>query len=170
MGDGAMRTHLETEHGDAVFQEPLLLRCVLVRLGAKLPTYATDGSAGMDLYAAHDASVYALRPCSIDTGVVLEIPAGYEGQVRPRSGMARKQGLATYLGTCDSDYRGSIGVTLLWSVDVTAYPAPIKIKAGDRIAQLVIMPVPRVELVEAESVEQLSSTSRGASGFGSSGK
>jgi dUTP pyrophosphatase len=135
---------------------------------AVVPTYATDGASGLDLVALEVTP----RPYGADvrTGIAIELPDGYEAQVRPRSGLARR-GWAAVLGTIDSDYRGEIGVTLwhapwrLGGIMRTLHeqmPRP-----GDRVAQLVIAPVSRVELVEAES---LGETGRGAGGFGSTGR
>ena len=138
-----------------------------VRPGAVAPAYMTAGAAGMDLASAADAPV-TLGPgqrAAVPTGLVLEIPEGYEGQVRPRSGLARKHGvtLANAPGTIDSDYRGEV-VVLLVNLGQEAHV----IAPGDRIAQLVIAPVTRVDLVEAEA-DDLSSTDRGSGGFGHTG-
>ena len=130
------------------------------------PKGATSGAAGIDLRAAIERPV-TLSPGErrlVPTGWVLEIPGGWEGQVRPRSGLAMKFGLtvANAPGTIDSDYRGEVGVLLfnLGSEDVV-------IERGDRVAQLVIAPVVTVEI---EVVGELSETARGSGGFGSSGQ
>ncbi len=130
-----------------------------------LPKYQTPLSAGMDLLADLTADV-ALAPMErrlIPTGLSLELPAGYEAQVRPRSGLALKQGLTCLNspGTIDADYRGEVGVLL---INLSAERAVIK--RGDRIAQLVVAPVVQVTLNE---VGALSDTSRGEGGFGSTG-
>ncbi len=134
--------------------------------GLPLPAYATDGSAGMDLRAAVTEPV-RLPPQAralVPTGLCLEIPPGFEGQVRPRSGLAVRQGLTVLNtpGTIDSDYRGEVQVILinLGSEDVV-------IARGDRIAQLVVAPVARAELLE---VGTLAHSDRGAGGFGHTGK
>jgi dUTP pyrophosphatase len=101
------------------------------------------------------------RAC-LPSGIAVEVPPGYEGQVRPRSGLARKFGVAAFVGTIDHDYRGEIGVTL-----VNHGSEAVVIGPGDRIAQLVVAPVVRVELVE---VAELGETVRGAGGFGSTGR
>ena len=127
------------------------------------PVYATDGSAGMDLKARIDKSIIFVREggqATIPTGVFMEIPQGYEGQIRPRSGLF-KQGLFT-TGTIDSDYRGEIMVTLISLID-----AWVEIMPYERIAQLVIAPVVRAEL---DVVSELSETKRGTGGFGHTGK
>ncbi|MDR0387562.1 MAG: dUTP diphosphatase [Treponema sp.] len=132
---------------------------------ARLPEYATAGAAGADLRACLQAPVCVppLGRARIPTGLVLEIPAGYEGQVRPRSGLAFKQGITVLNspGTIDSDYRGEVSVIIinLGDTDVT-------VKDGDRIAQLIIAPVYRVSFTEAR---ELSETDRGSGGFGSTG-
>ncbi len=130
-----------------------------------LPSHASPGSAGFDLRAAVDGEV-VLRPAErrlVPTGLVLEIPPGWEGQVRPRSGLALRHGIsiANAPGTIDSDYRGEVGVIL-----VNLGDAPFSLKRGDRIAQLVIS---RVEPVEWEEADALESSGRGDGGFGSTG-
>lgn len=137
----------------------------LLRQGAVLPQYMTSQAAGMDLCAALAAPV-SLQPGErqlIPTGLALAIPAGFEGQVRPRSGLALRHGLALVNspGTIDADYRGEIGIILinLGQESVTLNP-------GDRIAQLVIAPVVRAQLLEVEDLEQ---TQRSGGGFGHTG-
>jgi dUTP pyrophosphatase len=130
-----------------------------------LPAYQTPASAGMDLRAALDAPL-VLEPGTrslIPTGLRLEIPPGYEGQVRPRSGLALKRGLTVLNapGTIDADYRGEVGVIL-----VNLSREAQRIEPGERIAQLVFAPVARAVLVEAGS---LADSARGAGGFGSTG-
>jgi dUTP pyrophosphatase len=135
-----------------------------LRPGIKPPAYATHGASGMDL-AADIPDPVTLPPGgrgSFPTGIAVEIPEGYEGQVRPRSGLARKFGVATFFGTIDADYRGEIGVTL-----VNHGSEAVVIGPGDRIAQLVVAPVVRAELLE---VAELTETVRGIQGFGSTGK
>jgi dUTP pyrophosphatase len=130
-----------------------------------LPSPASPGSAGVDLRAAVDGEV-VLRPGErllVPTGLVLEIPPGWEGQVRPRSGLALRHGIALVNapGTIDSDYRGEVGVIL-----INLGEAPCSLKRGDRIAQLVIS---RVEPVEWEEAGALEDSVRGDGGFGSTG-
>jgi dUTP pyrophosphatase len=130
-----------------------------------LPEYETAHSAGMDL-RADLADAVALSPgerALVPTGLFLEIPSGYEGQVRPRSGLALKRGLTVLNapGTIDADYRGEVGVILVnLSQEVQC------IEPGERIAQLLFAPVTRGVLVE---VEALNETERGSGGFGSTG-
>ena len=133
-----------------------------------LPVQATPGSAGWDL-AARIGVPLRLNPgdrAEVPTGLWLAIPVGYEGQVRPRSGLAASYGVTVTNapGTVDSDYRGEVRVLL-----VNHGPRAVIIQPGDRIAQLVIAPVPRVRIVAVGSVEDLEATARGAGGFGSTG-
>jgi|TARA_Y100000385_G_scaffold194747_1_gene201587 dUTP pyrophosphatase len=132
----------------------------------KLPAYETQASAGMDLHANISAAVI-LKPLQrviIKTGLFIELPVGFEAQVRPRSGLAAKHGLTVLNspGTVDADYRGEIGVIL-----VNLSNTDFKIEDGERIAQLVIAKHQRAQW---EEVEVLNETSRGEAGFGSTGK
>ena len=131
-----------------------------------LPRYHSAHAAGMDLVADIEASleIVPMGRAAVPTGIAVEIPPGYEGQVRPRSGRALEEGLALVNspGTVDADYRGEIKVLL-----VNLGNAPINIRPGDRIAQLVIAPVARAELVE---VAELEPSSRGGGGFGHTGR
>jgi dUTP pyrophosphatase len=131
-----------------------------------LPAYQTAHAAGMDLMADVEAPV-TLKPgerAAIATGVALQIPEGFEGQVRPRSGRAISEGLTLVNapGTIDADYRGELKVLLINLGD-----RPIEIRPGDRIAQLVIAPVTRAEVQE---VERLEASERGPGGFGHTGR
>jgi dUTP pyrophosphatase len=134
--------------------------------GNPMPEYATEGSSGMDIRAFLEAPV-TLKPLEralIPTGLFMELPAGYEVQIRPRSGLAAKQGLTCLNtpGTIDSDYRGEIKVILVnLSNDVQV------IQNGERIAQMVFA---RVERAELKTASVLNETSRGAGGFGHTGK
>lgn len=129
-----------------------------------LPSYATTGAAGLDLRAAVQETliVGTGERVLVPTGFRIAVPTGYEAQVRPRSGLALQHGivLPNAPGTIDSDYRGEVQV-ILWN----AGPEPFRIARGDRIAQLVVAPVARVELEEVD----LDETLRGAGGFGSTG-
>lgn len=131
-----------------------------------LPGYQTPLSAGLDIRANLDDSV-TLQPLEralIPTGLFVELPEGYEMQIRPRSGLAAKHGVTVLNspGTIDADYRGEIKVIL-----VNLSSTPFTIEAGERIAQMVVA---RHEQIEWESVEELGATERGAGGFGSTGK
>ncbi len=134
-----------------------------------LPSYATEGSAGVDLRAAvtEDTVIEPGARAAIPTGLRLAIPPGYEGQVRPRSGLALRHGvtLPNAPGTIDSDYRGELRV-LLWN----GGREPFVVQRGDRIAQLVVAPVTRARLVPVQPGERLDETARGDGGFGSTGR
>lgn len=133
--------------------------------GLPLPARATDGAAGLDLIAALDEPVELLPRARalIPTGLSMAIPQGFEGQVRPRSGLAWKHGvtIVNAPGTIDSDYRGEVKVHL-----INHGHEPVTIQRGDRIAQLVIAPV---TLVRLTPVAALNETARGEGGFGSTG-
>ncbi|MCR5481565.1 MAG: dUTP diphosphatase [Clostridia bacterium] len=141
---------------------------MIVKIRSKsgiLPAYETEGSAGMDLRAFTDTPI-VLQPgkrCIVPTGLFLEIPVGFEAQVRARSGLAIKHGISLIngIGTIDSDYRGEIGVAL-----VNLGEEPFTIKNGERIAQLVFA---RYERVEWQPAEELQETERGSGGFGHTG-
>ena len=132
--------------------------------GLPRPSYAKPGDAGLDLRSTEDIVIEPGQRALIGTGIALAIPQGYAGFVQPRSGLAIKQGmtLLNTPGLIDSGYRGEIRIIAL----NTDKEHAIAIKRGDRIAQLVIQEVPAVELVE---VEELSSSERADTGFGSSG-
>jgi dUTP pyrophosphatase len=136
--------------------------------GLPLPNYASGGAAGLDLRAATaEEEVVWLKPLerrTIGTGLAIALPSGFEAQVRPRSGLAADHGVTCLNspGTIDSDYRGEIKVIL-----INFGPANFAVRRGDRIAQLVIMPVTQAQLVE---VAELGETARGTQGFGSSGR
>ncbi len=133
--------------------------------GLNLPAYATTGAAGLDLQAAV-AEPLTVKPFSralVPTGLCIAIPAGFEAQVRPRSGLALKQGLtvANAPGTIDSDYRGEICVILLNTSDVA-----VVVERGMRVAQLVLAPVAQLAWLPVVALDE---TVRGAGGFGSTG-
>lgn len=155
---------------------------------ARIPTYATEGASGFDLYAAEDVIIAPGETKLIPTGLAFEIPAGYEVQIRPRSGVTLKTKLRVQLGTIDADYRGEVGVIVDNITHQATGSAPrlrnlsgkteyydgshyekytYVIRAGDRIAQGVIAPVVRAMLTEIN--EELTQTERGAGGFGSTG-
>lgn len=144
------------------------LQVVRVRPDAVVPRYATDGAAGLDLSAALDAplEIAPLARVRVPTGLVIALPPGHEGQVRPRSGLAARLGLTVLNapGTIDQDYRGELQVLLvnLGSESVTLLP-------GDRIAQLVVAPVTQVHVELREALDELGDTERGVGGFGSTG-
>jgi len=130
-----------------------------------LPRYMSDHAAGMDMYAAVDNETI-IPPGAwklIPTGTSIALPEGYEAQVRPRSGLALKQGVSVLNtpGTVDADYRGEVGVILM-----NHSKKDLKIKRGDRIAQMIVN---KIERIIFEEVEELSETDRGAGGFGHTG-
>lgn len=134
-------------------------------LDLPLPSYATVDAAGMDLLAAvkTDIVIGPGKRVLVPTGIALALPAGYEAQVRPRSGLALKHGITVLNapGTIDADYRGEVGVIL-----VNLGAEPFAIRRGERIAQMVVAPVARAVLDE---VPALPASMRGAGGFGSTG-
>lgn len=141
------------------------IRRLPAALDLPLPSPGSPGSAGLDLRAAVEGEL-VLRPGErllVPTGLVLEIPPGWEGQVRPRSGLALRHGIGIVNapGTIDSDYRGEVGVIL-----INLGEAPFTFRRGDRIAQLVIS---RVEAIEWEEAGDLDGSGRGSGGFGSTG-
>jgi len=141
-----------------------VLKVKRLRPQAVLPRRATPGATGLDLFACIDGGeVIALRPQPklIGTGIAIEVPRGYDVQIRPRSGLSAK-GVGVTLGTVDSDYRGEVMVTMyLFSPD-----AIFEVRHGDRIAQMVVSRAVDMRLVE---VEELTPTERGSGGHGSTG-
>ncbi len=142
------------------------LKIKRLRPNAKLPKRATPGSTGFDIFACIEGNgtivLQGTQPKLIPTGIAIEVPKGYDIQIRPRSGLSAK-GVGVTFGTIDSDYRGEILITMyLFSPNAT-----FEIKHGDRIAQMVVSKVADLPLVE---VEELSPTERGAGGHGSTGK
>jgi dUTP pyrophosphatase len=131
--------------------------------GLNPPVYATAGAAGADIVSAEDVAIAPGAIHAVATGIALAIPQGFEGQVRPRSGLALKHGVTVLNapGTIDADYRGEVKVIL-----INHGPEPFRIARGDRIAQLVVAAVAPVRF---ERVEALSGTARGTGGFGSTG-
>jgi dUTP pyrophosphatase len=133
--------------------------------GNPLPQYKTEGSAGMDLMASLEEPItlLPLERTLISTGLFIELPNGYEAQIRPRSGMAIKHGisLVNAVGTIDSDYRGEIKIAT-----INLSNEPFTINSGDRIAQMIVAQYEQVELVQ---VDDLNETERGLGGFGSTG-
>jgi dUTP pyrophosphatase len=143
----------------------IAVKVLALKAGASLPAYQTAGSAGADLKALLDEPV-VIEPGNralIPTGIALELPVGYEAQVRPRSGLAAKAGLTVLNapGTIDSDYRGEVTVILINHGSEASI-----VRNGDRIAQLVIAPVVQASFSPADALD---STERGSGGFGSTG-
>lgn len=129
-----------------------------------LPSYATAGSAGLDLRAAASFTLKPGERALVPTGLAIALPEGYEAQVRPRSGLAVKHGITVLNapGTIDADYRGEIQVPL-----INHGQADFAVARGERIAQMIIARVEQVELVEVDALDE---TARGTGGFGSSGR
>ena len=132
--------------------------------GLPVPSYASEGAAGLDLVAAEDLTLAPGGRHAVATGFAIAIPPGYEVQVRPRSGLALKHGITCLNtpGTIDSDYRGEVKVIL-----ANLGSEPFEIVRGERIAQLVPAPVTRARFIEAQTLDE---TPRGAGGFGSTGR
>lgn len=144
-----------------------------------LPTFGSAKAAGMDLYSAEDIVIKSNTPTLVKTGLKMQIPAGTELQIRPRSGLALSDGITVLNtpGTVDEDYRGEIGVILYWTgfdtnvfeATVIGYDKYIIIPAGTRIAQAVLTPVFGADQVVLDEVDELDSTDRGEGGFGHTG-
>ena len=146
------------------------LRVYLLRPDlASLPVYATEGAAGLDLRAAipEPLPIVPGGIAKVPTGLAIALPAGHEGQVRPRSGLAFRHGITVLNspGTIDEDYRGEVAILL-----VNHGTEPHTIHPGDRIAQLVVAPVTHVSVEAVETLEDLGATDRGEGGFGSTGR
>jgi dUTP pyrophosphatase len=132
--------------------------------GLPLPSYATQGAAGLDVFAAEDVTLAPGQRHAVATGFALAIPEGFEVQIRPRSGLALRHGITCLNtpGTIDHDYRGEVKVIL-----ANLGAEPFDVRRGERIAQLVPAPVLKARFVE---VAELAETSRGSGGFGSTGR
>lgn len=135
-----------------------------IKKGATLPTYATEQSAGADLYARIENPhlLGSLDRMTFPTGVKMALPDGFVAEIKPRSGLARKHGIVAVIGVIDADYRGEIGVTL-----INLSNEPYRVLPNDRIAQLVIS---RCVQAEWNEKDELDSTERGEGGFGHSGR
>ena len=138
-----------------------MLEVQLLTETAKMPTRGTKFAAGLDLYSDELGFVHTDEQNAFSTGIAVRIPDGFVGLVEPRSGLAFSYGLDTLAGVIDSDYRGEIKVL------VTSCGETLRIEQGDRIAQLVIVPV---SMVEPTQVAKLDASDRGTNGFGSTGK
>jgi dUTP pyrophosphatase len=143
----------------------IVIKVIKVKDSAVIPTYQTEHSAGMDLYACLDSPITlkSLERIMIPTGLMIEIPIGYEAQIRARSGLAIKYGITIInpIGTIDADYRGEVGILI-----VNLSNEAFTIEPGMRIAQMVIA---QYEHISWEEVDSLSETERGDGGFGSTG-
>lgn len=136
---------------------------IVLAEGCQLPEYQTAGAAGVDLCLSEPVTLAPLERCLAPTGVRMAIPSGFEGQVRPRSGLAHRHGIAMVNspGTIDSDFRGEIKLIL-----INLGSTVVTLGKGERVAQIVFCPVARAEL---QVVESLDGTTRGEGGFGSTG-
>jgi dUTP pyrophosphatase len=143
---------------------PLAVHAVRVHPAARLPEYATDGSAGLDLRALEGAVIMPGQAATFDTGMAMQPPPGYATFVYARSGLSFKHGvrLANGVAVIDRDYTGSIKVRLHNDSDL-----PYEVTPGERIAQAIVQPLPRVQLLEVNALED---TARGAGGIGSTGR
>ena len=141
-----------------------VIRVKLLREGARLPVRATEHASGFDIHACLNGTSVTLSqlPALVPTGVALEVPPGFDAQLRPRSGLARQGVLATF-GTLDADYRGELMIALYCTAPGIQYT----VHDGDRIAQLVVT---RLADVSFELADQLSDTARGHGGHGSTGR
>ena len=160
-----MRTTVEKNENKISNINTLEVRVQKISPDAVVPRYAHDGDAGVDLYAAKDHTLQPGARALIPTGLKMAIPHGYEGQVRPKSGLALKHGLTVLNtpGTVDAPYRGEVGVIVINHDPAAAY----EIKKGEKIAQMVFN---KVEYAAFSEVALLDETSRGEGGFGSTGK
>ncbi|MCK5833195.1 dUTP diphosphatase [bacterium] len=146
-------------------KQSLEVKCKILREGASIPKFMSDGSAGADLFACLPQPIF-IEPGKWETipiGISLAIPHGFEGEVRPRSGLARNFGitLLNAPGTIDSDYRGELMVILINHGEIS-----FRVEDGDRIAQLLIKPVLHATFIRTDTLEE---SSRGDGGFGSTG-
>jgi dUTP pyrophosphatase len=161
-----VRIPVRSKQAGSTFDRLIIPVVKIQRLHGAMPRYQSDHAAGIDLIAAVDEPLVLgpLSRAAVATGIAIEIPPGFEGQIRPRSGRALEDGLSVLNspGTVDADYRGEVKVIL-----VNLGQHSITIKPDERIAQLIIAPVARAQLVE---VEQLGNTPRGSGGFGHTGK
>ena len=163
-GDGGSSAPVQSElPPDAAGAPVVRLRAVPGLPDRPVPAYATPGAAGLDLPAAESVTLAAGAFAPVRTGYEIELPVGYEGQVRPRSGLAFRHGITVLNspGTIDADYRGEIVVVL-----INHGPGAFEVQPGERIAQLVIAPV---SMAEVRLVTSLSETPRGRGGFGHTG-
>ena len=166
-GNSPYRADFVNEGCDFKEEEKMQIKIKKLSETAKMPAKSSDGSAGFDLYLDEEMTQYLTpgKTHMFHTNIALEIPKGYFGAIFARSGLSSKHGIrpATCVSVIDSDYRGEIGVPLHNDNKEESY----KIEPHERVAQLVILPIPEVELVETDTLEE---TERGNGGFGSSGR
>jgi dUTP pyrophosphatase len=146
--------------------EPPIVKIAKTEPNARIPTKGSAHAAGWDLYCLEETVVSFRSSVKVRTGLRVAIPEGYEGQVRARSSLGSKGLILPHsIGTIDADYRGELFVLMTWIGNGDSY----KVKSGERIAQLVISPIPNVQFSEVE-VGKLGDTERGEGGFGSTGR
>ncbi len=146
--------------------EPPIVKIAKTEPNARIPTKGSAHAAGWDLYCLEETVVSFRSSVKVRTGLRVAIPEGYEGQVRARSSLGSKGLILPHsIGTIDADYRGELFVLMTWIGDGDSY----KVKSGERIAQLVISPIPNVQFSEVE-IDKLGDTERGEGGFGSTGR
>ena len=146
--------------------EPPVVKIAKTETNARMPTKGSAYAAGWDLYCLEETVVSFRSSVKLRTGLKVAIPEGYEGQVRARSSLGSKGLILPHsIGTIDADYRGELFVLMTWIGNGDSY----KVKSGERIAQLVISPIPNVQFSEVE-VGKLGDTERGEGGFGSTGR
>ena len=140
----------------------MILKIKKLKGDAKLPSYAHPGDAGMDIYSCEERTLLPQEQALISTGIAMEIPDGYVGLVWDKSGLSTKHGLKTLAGVIDAGYRGEISIAL-----ANVGSGPYTFKKGEKIAQMLIQ---KVEHPQFQEVDELSESSRGTGGFGSTGK
>jgi dUTP pyrophosphatase len=146
--------------------EPVEVKVARVHPEARMPTRGSEHAAGWDLYSLEDTEVPFRGSVKLRTGLHVAIPVGFEGQVRARSSLGSKGLILPHsIGTIDADYRGELFVLMTWIGEGNSY----MVKAGERIAQLLITPIPKVGFVEV-GIDGLGETERGTGGFGSTGR
>ncbi len=148
-------------------RDELTVRFIRIDNAAEIPTQATSSAAGWDLRCLEDTVVKKGESCRIRTGLIVEIPEGWEGQIRSRSSLGAKgMIMPNGVGTIDSDYRGELMVLATWIGEGDEF----RLAKGERCAQMLLAPVPKVVFEEVGSLDELGQTERGEGGFGSSGR
>lgn len=132
---------------------------------AKVPVKAHAGDAGFDLFADEDVTIKYGQTAIVATNIAIALPEGYVADIRPRSGLTSKTNIRVHYGTIDSNYRGNVGI-IVENGAKAEYSKSVVIEKGDKIAQMVILPLPKVQMLEVDSLE---TTDRGTNGFGSTG-
>ena len=151
--------------GYLIYDVSMKLQIKKINPDAVIPTFAYEHDAGMDLYSVETCEIASLERRVIKTGIAVAIPKGHVGLVWPKSGLAVKQGIDTLAGVIDAGYRGELGCMLINLSD-----APIQIETGQKIAQMLVMPVAHPTIEEVDALPDVGGGGRGTKGFGSSGK